>query len=75
MKKCFLILYLLFFKHLPATNGNYPMRSIIRRMRSSVGKYLFDKCGNSINIEKGPILVKGMVLQLVIIQVLALIVM
>lgn len=55
----FLILYLLFFKHLPATNGNYPMRSIIRRMRSSVGKYLFDKCGNNINIEKGADFGKG----------------
>lgn len=59
MKKMFLILYLLFFKHLPATNGNYPMRSIIRRMRSSVGKYLFDKCGNNINIEKGADFGKG----------------
>ena len=66
MKKISLIIYLLILKHLPATNGNYPMRSIIRRMRSSVGKYLFDKCGNNINIEK------GMVSQLGIIQVLGL---
>ena len=59
MKKISLIIYLLFLKHLPATNGNYPMCSIIRRMRSSVGKYLFDKCGNYINIEKGADFGKG----------------
>lgn len=59
MKKISLIIYLLILKHLPATNGNYPMRSIIRRMRSSVGKYLFDKCGNNINIEKGADFGKG----------------
>ena len=59
MKKLCLIFYILFLKHLPATNGNIPMRSLIRRLRSSVGKYLFAKCGKNINIEKGADFGKG----------------
>lgn len=59
MKKLCLIFYLLFLKHLPATNGNIPMHTFIRRIRSSVGKYLFDKCGKNINIEKGADFGKG----------------
>lgn len=35
------------------------MRSFIRRLRSSVGKYLFAKCGKNINIEKGADFGKG----------------
>mgnify|MGYP007046523589 CR=1 FL=1 len=59
MKKIYLALYLIFLKHLPATNGAIPMRSLIRRMRSSVGKHLFDSCGKNINIEKGADFGKG----------------
>lgn len=53
MKTISLILYMLILKHLPATNGAIPMRFLIRRMRSSIGKYVFDECGENINIEKG----------------------
>lgn len=59
MKYLCLISYLLFLKHLPATNGTFPMRSVVRRLRSFVGKYLFDKCGSNINIERGADFGKG----------------
>ena len=59
MKNIWLILYLLILKHLPATNGGFPGRGVVRMMRSSVGKHLFDKCGKDINIEKGADFGKG----------------
>lgn len=53
MKLFILVCYLLIFKHLPATDGYYPFSKIIRKIRSSVGKCLFDHCGTNINIEQG----------------------
>ena len=53
MRYFWLFLYILFLKHLPATDNGYPVSMIIKKMRSSVGKHLFDRCGTNINIEKG----------------------
>ena len=53
MRYFWLFLYLMFLKHLPATDGRYPLAALIRRWRSSVGKHLFDSCGVNVNIEKG----------------------
>lgn len=51
--KCFwLFLYLFFLKYLPATDSNFPCSKLVRKWRSSVGKYLFDSCGKNVNIEK-----------------------
>ena len=47
----FLVLYYSGFKYLPATNNRY--FRIIKTIRSSVGRYVFDKCGKNINIERG----------------------
>lgn len=38
---------------MPATDKGSKLFKLIRRIRSSVGKHLFDKCGTNINIEKG----------------------
>lgn len=46
-----LISYYLLLKYLPATNNAYTFFAIIRKLRSSVGKYIFDSCGKNINIE------------------------
>lgn len=54
-----LALYYGFLRHLPATDNLLPCRSIIRRMRSSVGGVLFDYAGKNINIEKGANFGKG----------------
>lgn len=51
MKISFLVY--LFLKHLPATDNSCSASVIIRKIRSSMGKYLFDSCGKNINIEKG----------------------
>ena len=48
-----LMLYYSILQHLPATDNLLPCRSIIRRMRSSVGGAIFDRVGKNINIEKG----------------------
>ncbi len=53
MRFFWLFLYLTFLQHLPATDGRYPLSKMVRRMRSSVGKRLFDNCGINVNIEKG----------------------
>lgn len=51
--KCFwLFLYLFFLKYLPATDGSFPCSKLVRKCRSSVGKHLFDSCGEYVNIEK-----------------------
>ena len=52
MNKMWLFLYIIFFKHLPATDNGYAFSKMIRKMRSSVGLHLFDSCGSNINIEK-----------------------
>lgn len=44
--------YLLLLKHLPASDSGRAIVVLIRRIRSSVGKYVFDSCGKHINIEK-----------------------
>lgn len=49
MKIFILILYYTLLQHLPVSSGTF---SMIRRIRSAVGKCLFDKCGTNINIEK-----------------------
>lgn len=43
--------YYLIFKYLPETNNRY--FRLFKKIRSSVGKGLFDYCGSNINIEKG----------------------
>ena len=48
-----LFLYVFFLKYLPATDNSYSASKIIKKIRSFVGIYLFDKCGVNINIEKG----------------------
>lgn len=54
MRYIFLIIYYLFLRYLPATNGSTSnLTLLIRKCRSSVGPLLFDKCGCNINIEKG----------------------
>lgn len=53
MRYFWLFLYILFLKHLPATDNGYSVSMIIKKMRSSVGKHLFDRFGTNINIEKG----------------------
>ena len=52
MYKIWLFLYLVFLKHLPATDNRYIFSKLIRKIRSSVALYLFDSCGSNINIEK-----------------------
>ncbi len=42
-----------FLQHLPATDGRYPLSKMERRMRTSVGKHLFDNCKINVNIEEG----------------------
>ena len=59
LKKIYIILYVLILKHLPSTNGAFPGRYLIRKLRSSVGRHLFDSCGKNINIEKGADFGKG----------------
>lgn len=48
-----LVLYVFVLKHLPATDNAYRVFKLIRRMRSWVGKVLFDACGMNVNIERG----------------------
>lgn len=45
-----LVLYYFFLQYLPATNNRY--LKVIRTLRSSVGKIIFDSCGYNLNIEK-----------------------
>lgn len=52
-------IYIYIYKHLPATDKGSKLFKLIRRIRSSVGKHLFDKCGTNINIEKGADFGKG----------------
>lgn len=53
MRYFWLFLYKMLLKHLPATDNRYSVSKIIRKLRSAVGKHLFDGCGSNINIEKG----------------------
>lgn len=50
---CFLVLYLLFAKWLPATDNTYFVYSIIRRFRSFIALHTFDSSGKNINVEHG----------------------
>lgn len=69
MRYFWLLIYI--YKHLPATDKGSKLFKLIRRIRSSVGKHLFDKCGTNINIEKGADFGKGSAILLGIIRVLA----
>lgn len=53
MRYFLFFLYVVFLKHLPATDNGYSVAGVIRKLRSAVGKHLFDTCGSNINIEKG----------------------
>lgn len=53
MKFIYLILYICLFKHLPATNRNYPCKEFVRKSRSFIAGHILDKCGDNVNIEKG----------------------
>ena len=48
-----LFFYLVILKHLPASDSGRSIVVLIRRIRSFVGRYVFDSCGKHINIEKG----------------------
>lgn len=47
-----LFVYYLFLQYLPPTDNVFLFSTIIRKIRSSIGPYVFDKCGNNINIER-----------------------
>ncbi len=53
MKILVLLIYKLILSHLPNSERGDKFSLMIRRMRGSVGKYLFDECGSNINIERG----------------------
>jgi len=53
MSKIWLFIYVVLLKHLPSTDNHYAVSKIIKKIRSSVGKWLFDNCGTNINIEQG----------------------
>ncbi len=52
MKVFILFIYYSFLQYLPATDNAYRIYTFIRKIRSAVGKFIFTKCGNNINIEK-----------------------
>lgn len=52
MRVFWYFLYILFFKHLPATDTRFKQQVIIRRLRAFIGKRLLDSCGKNVNIEK-----------------------
>lgn len=45
--------YYSFLQYLPATDNAYKIFSLIRKLRSCIGAFVFDFSGNNINIEKG----------------------
>ncbi|MEG2061439.1 MAG: DapH/DapD/GlmU-related protein, partial [Alistipes sp.] len=53
MKIISLLLYYSLLKYLPATDNAYVVYSIIRKIRSCIGRFVFDGCGRNINIERG----------------------
>lgn len=53
MRHLKLLLYKLFFANLPATDGYFPGAMLVRKLRSSIAKSLFNHCGKNVNIEKG----------------------
>ena len=53
MSKIWLFIYVVLLKHLPSTDNHYAVSKIIKKIRSSVGRHIFDSCGSNINIEKG----------------------
>lgn len=59
MRYFWLFIYIYICKHLPSSSGRNKIFKIVRKLRSSVGKHLFDKCGSNINIEKGADFGKG----------------
>ena len=48
-----LVFYYALLIHLPPTDSSFPFRKVIRAIRSSIARCLFDKCGKVVNIEKG----------------------
>lgn len=48
-----LFFYLFILKHLPASDSGRAVVVFIRKIRSFIGRYVFDSCGKNINIEKG----------------------
>ena len=52
MKIIALLLYYSILRFLPKTNNRLFLSKFIRRVRSSVGVFIFEKCGKGINIEK-----------------------
>lgn len=52
-KQIALFIYLLLLKHLPASDSGRTIVVFIRKIRSSVGKFIFTSSGIDINIEKG----------------------
>ncbi len=53
MRIIILIIYKLILSHLPNSERGNWISLIIRKLRGSVGKVLFDYCGSNVNIEKG----------------------
>lgn len=52
MKILFLSLYYFFLAYLPSTDNLYKYSFFIRKVRSFVGRFIFDSCGRDINIER-----------------------
>lgn len=52
MKALLLFFYLLFIKHLPATNNSFRFARLIQWIRRVVTRRLFDFCGKNVNVEK-----------------------
>lgn len=53
MKYIVLLVYYMFLRFLPATNNGMKIFLIFRKLRSYVGRFLFDECGSNLNIEAG----------------------
>lgn len=53
MRYIYLILYIFFAKHLPATNRGIPLKNTIRLFRRKISEKLLEQCGHNINVEKG----------------------
>ncbi len=59
MKTISLILYYSFLRYLPETNNTMFFSRFVRKLRSSIGRFVFDKCGKNINIERNANFGKG----------------
>lgn len=52
VKLLFLLLYYLLLRYLPASDNGFKLSIVFRKMRSVVGRFVFDGCGRNVNIER-----------------------